>query len=263
MFENQLNSIPSEPPRSAKLLPGLSLRSAISRGSLLFPLAFVVFFSMMPLIFAFEDPNARLALGHVETVEAKVLDVARDATCKGSCADVTYAFSPLGGPEYRATRSVCPRSAYFTIRPGETVPVKYLVSDPSFSAIAGETSTNPGFYAGFLMFPAFALVFFVPLLLPQFRRVVRDRSLFRNGRITRGTVVFVKPSAGWTWPGWPGSSASEVFIQYQLPSGATAEASAQCQSDWLLRHIAPGTTVHIAYLPSRPSRAILLDAYVR
>jgi len=218
---------------------------------------------MMPLIFAFEDPNVRLALGHTETIEAKVLHVAKEGSCKGSCADVTYGFSPLGGPEYRATRSVCPRSAYFTVRPGEPIPVKYLVSDPSVNAVAGETGTNPGFYAGFLLFPVFAIVFFVPLFLPQLRRVLRDRSLFRKGRIARGTVLFVKQSAGWTWPGWPGSSASEVFIQYQLPSGAPAEAIASCQSDWLLRQLAPGISVHIAYLPSQPSRAVLLDAYIR
>lgn len=263
MFEDQLDRIPAEPPRSSALLPGLRLGSAISRRSLIIPLAFVALLALMPLFLMFEDPKARLTLGRSETTSGKVVHVAEGDACRGRGREITYTFVPLRGPEYHASRSVRSGSPYFNVRPGDSIPVKFLVSDPSVSTIAGEADTDPGLYFAFFFFPLFAVLIFGPLFLPRLGQVFRDRRLFRRGRVAHGTVLFVKQSVASTWPGWPGWCVSEVFVGFQLPSGAAAEARATCQNDWLLQHLQAGAPVHIAYLPDRPSRAVLLEAYVR
>lgn len=169
----------------------------------------------------------------------------------------------MGGPEYRSVESVCGGSPYFNAAVGQLIPVRFLVSDPSVSAIAGERGGNPTPYLMFLLFPLFGLLFFAPFLLPQLRRVLRDQRLFRRGRVVRATVSFVKQNVTSSWPGWPGSAVSEVFVSFQSSSGVPLEARAACQDEWLLTHLSPGSAVHIAYLPSRPARAVLLEAYLR
>lgn len=76
MFEDQLAGIPSEPPRPTSLLPGLRVRSVIPLSALWVPLLFLGFFATVPLIFALEDRQTRLALGRSQTVAGTVGEVA-------------------------------------------------------------------------------------------------------------------------------------------------------------------------------------------
>jgi hypothetical protein len=217
----------------------------------------------MPVLILFQDPGARLALGRSEATTGTVLQVtARDGD-QARSASITYSFRPKEGPEYRTSQAVGASSSYAHVRPGENVPVTFLVSDPSVSRIAGQGDSAPELFILLLIFPIFGLLFLGPLFLPRIRIVLLDRKLFRTGRVTTGTVVFVKQSVGWTWPGWPGWYAAQVFVRFDLPTGAPAEATATCQNEWLLQHLPPGAPVRIAYSPDRPSRAVLLNAYVR
>jgi len=115
-----------------------------------------------------------------------------------------------------------------------------------------------------LFFPIFFLTaFLAPVLVARLLRISRDRKVFRLGNIAKGTVTFIKPGAIFMWWGWSGATTAEVYVKYPDDSGSQFEARALCQNDWLIRQLSPGTLVHIAYLPKRPSRAMLLDAYVR
>lgn len=263
MFEDVLSKLSAEPPRSLDLLPGLRIKSAVSGGPLLIPLAFVVLFALMPLFILSADPGARLAIGQTRVTQARVISVASDAACRANGNRITYAFRSPVGTEYRATSSVCPDSAYFAIRPDESIPVKYLVSDPSINAIAGQREANTPPIALFAIFPLFALLIFTPMFVPQLREVLRARRFVRRGRVARGSVLFVRSKINSPWPGWSGSSISDVFVTHQLSSGVSVEAIVKCSNNWLLYHLSPGTSVYIAYLPGAPSKAVLLDAYVR
>src|SRR5262249_15592141 len=143
------------------------------------------------------------------------------------------------------------------------VPVRFLVADPTISDIDGERGASPSFYAPFLLLPIFFVFFFAPFLLPQLRRLVRDRRLFRHGRVVPAVVVFVQQRATASWPGWPGLGVREMFVSFQLPNGPEAEARVACHNEWLLNHLPPGAVVHIAYLPDNPRRGALLEAYLR
>jgi hypothetical protein len=261
MFEDHLASIPQEPPRPVTLLPGLRLSSAVPPRTIALPLLFVLLFALMPLLFLLQDPEARLVLGRSETTTGTVLEVAqRDDYHQRA---ITYAFRSVSGPEYRASQAIRRRSPYANVRPGDSVPVKFLVSDPSVSVIAGEEDPGPSVFFPFLMFPLFGLVFLGPFVAPRLRAIMRDRWLFRRGRITTATVIFVKQRTNSAWPGWPGWSAADVVVGFHLPSGESAEATLTCHNEWLLHHLAPRTSVRVAYSPDRPARAMLLDAYVR
>lgn len=261
MFEDQIAQFPPNPPRAAGLLPGLRLASAVSRSSLMIPLFFVVIFSLMPFSFFFSDPHARLSLGHTETITGRVVAIAPSG-CRGEGHKITYAFAPPNGTEYRATSSACRGSPYFDVASGDHVPVTYLTSDPSINTIAGESDVNAPPFFIFLFFPLFGLLIFLPFV-PQIREVFRARRRFQKGVIAKGTVVFVKRKTSFSFPGWPGANAAEVFITYTAASGTAVEAKAFCNNDWLLNHLPPGTMVNIAYMANRPDAITLLDAYIR
>ena len=109
----------------------------------------------------------------------------------------------------------------------------------------------------------FILLVFGPLYVPQLRELMRARRAYKNGEIPRAKIVFVKKRVQTTWPGWPGSSSSDVFVRYPSVAGHNREATAFCQNDWLIAQLAPGATVHIAYLESEPTHAVLLENYLR
>ena len=103
----------------------------------------------------------------------------------------------------------------------------------------------------------------VPDLLPRSVQLLRDRKLYRDGVLTTASVIFVKPSGVFSWLPWSGLQSADVCLRFQVGTVGNTEARTVCRNDWLLKQLAPGTPVQIAYLPKRASRVALLDAYVR
>lgn len=262
MLEEQIAGIPRRPPRQVSDLPGLKWTSISSRTGLAFPIALVIFFCLFPLIVLYSEPSARLAYGHTEVADGRVVSVAASG-CHGDGQSVTYAFTSRNTVEYRGTASVCSGSPYSDLAPGQAIPIKYLVADPSNNAIAGVMEGNQPPLAFFFLFPFMALLFIGPLFLPQVRELARARRIFRKGEIVQGKVVFVKRRSASSWPGWPGTSSTDIFVSYRLPSGATAEAKAWCNNDWLLNNLPPGAEVNIAVMAEKPKEAVLIEAFVR
>lgn len=205
----------------------------------------------------------RLAWYRTGVANGKVISVTGGKSCNGTGVNVVYLFQPPNQPEFRGSQSVCPTSPYHSTQPNQTVPVKYLASDPSVNLIAGEGEADPPLYLAMFLFPLFGLLMFSPMFLPPILQLLRDRRIFRLGRIAQGKVVFVKQLTGASWPGFPFTSTSEIFVSFQLASGEGAEARALCRNEWLVHHLPAGASIHIAYLKNRPSRVVLLEAYVR
>ena len=262
MFEEDIARLPVEPPRVATLLPGLRISSTISRTTLILPIVVVALFTLLPLSITFSDPQARLAVGHTEVVDGRIVTL-RPNGCRGQGHQITYTFSPPTRVEYRATASLCPGSPYYELNAGDHVPVKYLASDPAINTIADTSAADQPPFLLFFFFPIFALLILLPTFLSQIRPLLRARHLFQKGRIVLGSVVFVKRRTNSSWPGWPAPTTAEVFVTYRPPAGNIQEAKAWCNNDWLLGQLKPGSMVHIAVLSDRPDEAALLDAFVR
>ena len=264
MFEDQFAQVPSNPPRRPEILPGLRFASAVSRSALLLPLVFVGFFTLIPFSIAVSDPAMRLALGPTRTTQGRVLSTANISACRGSNARrVTFAFSPEPGREVRGAATLCEESPYYSIGVGDSIEVKFASGNPSVNALQGGARNDAPPVALFLLMPAFILAIFAPMFVPQIRELLRARRYFRTGQLATGTVIFVKKRITATWPGWPGSTAAEVFVEFRPTAGEKREVVAWCPNEWLVYNLTPGAKVHVAYSDSKPDRAALLEAFLR
>jgi Protein of unknown function (DUF3592) len=262
MFEDELAALPPQPPRTA-LLPGMRLGAALPGRALLLVLVFLALFASMPLTIIRSDPMMRLQFGPSREVEAHILSVS-DSTCGGSRARrVVYEFSSADGRHYRGSAQLCEQSPYYSVGLGESIPVRYLGSDPAVNAVRGASNNAAPPLIPFVLFPLFFLLILSPMYVPQFREVMRARRLFRNGLLATAQVVFVRKRNTMSWPGWPGSGTADVFLSFQLPSGQRREGIAWCANEWLLNQCARGAAVHIAFMPDRPERVALLEAFLR
>ena len=263
MFDEELATIPSNPPRTG-VLPGMRLSTAVPRSTLLLLLAFVVFFANFPLAIMSSDPKMKLSLGPSRTTEGRVLDVSQVSGCRGSSARrIVYAFSSQSGTEFRGVSMVCGGSAYYSAQVGDRIEIRYLTRDPALNAIAGADSGDEPPLALFTIFPLFFVLLLSPLYLPQLREVLRARRLYKSGVLAPGKVVFVKRRNAATWPGWPGGASADVYVAYQPSTGGRSESIVWCTNDWLLYQLSPGATVHILLPADRSGRGALLEAFIR
>ncbi len=262
MFEDQLASLPAQPPR--EVLPGMRLSAAVPRGAVLLVLLLVAFFAILPLSLMSADPMLRLQLGDTRVAQARVLSLADARGCGTSAARrFVYEFSAGPGRKFHGIAVVCEDSPYYATGVGETLEIRYLASDPAIHALrdAGRDQGPPLLF--FMLFPLFFLIVLAPMYVPQFREVMRARRLYRSGLLTTAHVVFVRKRTSMSWPGWPGRSSGEVFLAYQLPNGTRRESTAWCANDWLLSQLSRGAPVHIAFSERSPKRVALLEAFVR
>ena len=263
MFENELSTVPLNPPRTG-VLPGMRLGNAIPRSTYLVLFAFIVFFAAFPLTMMTADPTMKLGLGPSRTAEGHMLAVSDANGCRNSGSrQVVYAFVSESGHEFRGTSTLCQASPYYSAQPGDKIEVRYLVRDPSVNAVVGSNADNQPPLFPFLIFPLFFLLIFSPLYLPQLREVLRARRLYKTAALVQGQVVFVKRRNIGSWPGWPGTSSADVFVGYQLPGSGPAETLVSCSNEWLINKLSPGTPVHILLARDKAERGVLLEAYIR
>jgi len=263
MFDEELATIPSNPPRTG-VLPGMRLGAAVPRSTLLLLLVFAAFFAFFPLAIMSSDPKMRLSLGPSQTTEGRVLALSQVSACRGASARrVVYTFASQSGSEFRGASIACEGSLYYSAQVGDKIEIRYLTRDPAVNAIVGTDSGNEPPMALLVIFPLFFGLALSPLYLPQLREVLRARRLYRSGVLASGRVVFVKRRNFGTWPGWPGNTSADVYVAYQSSSGARAEAIVSCTNDWLLNQLSPGATVHVLLPADRSGRGALLETFIR
>ena len=261
MFDEQLAAVPAHPPRSG-VLPGMRLRTAIPRSTLIILLALVLFFGSFPLLIMSSDPKGQLELRGVNT-EGQVVSVADvPSGCRGPARRLIYEFKAQSGGSFRGGATLCEDSPYYSAKAGDSIEIRHLRDDPGRSAPASADPNEPPVFI-FMIFPVFFLLVLSPMFLPQLREVLRARRLYKTGTLTRGQVVFIKKRSFGVWPGWPGSSSFDVYVAQQLPSGERIETVVWCTNDWLVNQLVPGTTVHILCPSNRSQRGALLEAFVR
>jgi hypothetical protein len=260
LTSDDLSRIPAEPPRRPDLLPGLGLSRALPKRVLAFPLVLLAAFALMPLLVLTATDEGRLAFGETERAEARVESAEASPGCGGAGTDLVYSFTSRDGLAYKGRETVCPRSPYAQVQPGDTVPIEHLKSDPGVSAIADGDDAGPGPLLTLLFFPLFPLLFVVPIYWPRVSQLLRDRKLFRSGTLARGRVRFVARQHDAHWPGWPVPVRGEVYVAVGLPSGEDREVKAICTNDWLLTHLPPDAEVTVCL---QGDAAVLLENYLR
>jgi hypothetical protein len=261
MFEEELAKLPANAPRRPDLLPGLRIKSAVSSANIMVAFFLVFIFGLVSLTVLYADPHERLAIGSTKIIAGNVASVTLSG-CNGSGHLINYGFVPPGSIRYVGSLSACSGSKYYKLGPGDGIPIKYLVSDPTVHAVLGTADADRPPDFTLLILPLFALFGLIAVASPL-RQILKVRKIFRRGNITKGTVLFVKRRVNSVMSRWPSMMPAEVYINFQLPSGTIAEARTRCSNDWLLGHLAPGAEVHIAVNPRKPDDIVLLDAYIR
>jgi hypothetical protein len=262
LFDDELSAISASPPRTG-VLPGMRLRNAMPRSTIVLLIVFIAFFVFLPLSILSSDPKAKLSFGPTQTQQGGVLSSTETRGCRDKAAHtVVYAFSSASGGEFRGAAVVCEGSPYYDVRQGDRIEVRYLSRDPAVNAIAGTNFDDEPPVLLFLLFPFFFLLILSPLYLPQLREVLRARRLYKTGELAMGEVVFVKRRSLVSWPGWPGSTTADVFVAHDMPGGGRAESVVVSSNDWLLNQLAPGTRVRVLR-GGKSDRGVLLEAYVR
>lgn len=262
MFEEEFARLSVEPPRGVESLPGLRLRGAIPTSAIILPLIFVSFFLTIPLSIMNADPAMRLAMGTTESTQGHVISITSGSACRAAASHhVTYSFSSESDHEYRGGANLCEESPYYSVNPGDEIPVRFLKSDPAVNALPDDGRNQSPPIALFFFMPFFFLAIFAPLFWPTIREVLRARRLFKNGRLATGKVIFIKKRTTSLWPGMPGNSACDVYIEFLTPTGKH-EAVAWCQNDWLINQLVPGASVHVAYL-DKSDKVALLEGFLR
>src|SRR5690349_7941723 len=262
MFDEQLSNLATSPPRSLRLLPGLLVWNAIFHREVWIPLLYIGLFGLLPVLMLFAELRSKLSFGPSQIAAGTVIQATAVQHTRDT--EITYRFRTTDDQEYRATRTVGSESPYTGVHPGDSVPIRYQIGRPSRSLIVEDREKDADHLFFFLLFPLFAAVFFLgPTSIPRLIQLLKDRRVFRKGELTDASVVFVNPRGVFSWFGWCGLYSADVFVKFQLSSGDQAEAKTVCRNDWLLRQLGPGTSVHIAYMPNRPARVVLLETYVR
>jgi hypothetical protein len=263
LTEELFSRLPARPPRPFDLLPGLRLSRGAALRNMGLPLALVALFALMPVMIVFTDPSAMFAIRDKATTTGRVEQVKSSRGCDGGSTEIFYSFSTREGVPFRGQETVCAGSPYAGVREGDAVPIVYVKDDPELHGIAGGRRTSAGFPFPVLLFPLFALLIFVPLFWPRCAQLLRDRKLYRSGpTLARGRVVFVTREQGMSWPGWPTSSRSTVYVQVQSPALGAREVQAVCTNEWLIGHLPPGAEVTVVCHANKP-RAVLLENYLR
>ncbi len=248
-----------EPPRSTDLLPGLRFLSAVSWRALLFPAAMLVLVAAMPIFVMTSDPQFRLNRGGL-TVQGRIVSV---KPLGASARQIEYVFTPPGSLEYRGTCRCAQDRTYFEAKPGDPVPIRYLPSNPTVNQLQENSDANAPPFIFILFFPVLGLLIFAPMVVPQIKQLLQARRIFKNGRIAKGSVLFVKRRPAGPWMPQSGSTAAEVFISFSVAPGVEREGRAWCGNDWLLNQLPSGAIVRIAFVPERPDELMLVDAYIR
>ena len=158
--------------------------------------------------------------------------------------------------------TLCEESPYYSVNQGDAIEVRFLKGEPTVNALPDQSRNQAPPLALFLFMLFFFLAIFAPLFWPPIREVLRARRLFKSGRLATGKVIFIKKRITSLWPGMPGNSASDVYIEFLTPMGKR-EAVAWCQNDWLLNQLVPGTSVHVAYSDEDSDKVALLEGLLR
>jgi len=245
------------------LLPGLKYISILSKQAAI-PLIFVFFFtSIFPVMIISADKNSRMFFHKMSRAEAKIMAVSQTDECGHYRKEMHYTFKTDDRKTYYGKWASTKDSPYWHTKDGDTVPVIYDPSDPSFNGIDGELGKNSPPFIIVFIFPLFFILICSGAFTPVLCRLKSARKIFKIGRVTKGRVVFVKRRGLSSFPYFPTPSTLQLFFEFQKENGETVEASMVTDNDWFLSKLETGDPVTVAYISGKPKNSIVVDCFFR
>ena len=101
------------------------------------------------------------------------------------------------------------------------------------------------------------------MFLPNIKQIFKARSIFKEGQITEGEIVFIGRKKFSIASNFKAGSNLEVFFSFEIKTGKRIESMISTDSDWLVCKLEGGSPVTVAYLEAKPKISIILDFYYR
>lgn len=258
ILREEIERIPTGPPRSADLLPGLRYKKGVS--PMWLPVILLLFVPVAFLIALSQSPEGKLAFRATRIVSGRVESVDRRNVCRGG-ASIGYSFTTLDGVARQGRARACPPSPYTDVGPGDAIPVRYLESDPSMSRVGSSRIEAVAAVAAVVVVSALVALMVGAMFWPLVGRHRRDRKLFQTGQLVRGRVSYVKTQLQNPWnASLARLNTAEVYVRVGLDGGAEREVTTLCTNQWLALQLSPGSEVHVCVVDDR---AMLVENYLR
>ncbi|MEM1112454.1 MAG: DUF3592 domain-containing protein [Pseudomonadota bacterium] len=267
MFEREIEKLRKDPQRNPSELQGLAVKSILS-ASPMFLVLFIGVFFLLPLVigFASQIDVAAAARLKAEGTHTQAIVHSNEAVSSGSsCSRLYYEFKSAEGLTYSGDSAVKENSPSCDLEKGDTVTVSYLAEDPTVSDIESRLAGVAPSLGFFLTLPLVFLVFlfmFAPTLVPDIKRALGHRKLYKNGRWAEGELIFVKEGKASFSPGVTVPSSKLIF-KFTSSNEQTIEAECEVRNRWLTNHLQPGQKVNVVYSNSKPNKAFIVEAYIR
>ena len=174
----------------------------------------------------------------------------------------------IQGRDYFGNTLLNNTSPFSNLQVGDTLEVNYDASDPNsnqpnYNSQQHAKAQEDFPTAIFLAFPFLMLMFVGPLFWPIMRVWFLARRLCESGNLAQGYIVWIRPHSPFSFPNaQTNPNRCEVF--YRWMHGAEAcEGKMLCDNLWLLNQWKVDAPVVVAYDAEKPSRSIVLEAFVR
>lgn len=102
-------------------------------------------------------------------------------------------------------------------------------------------------------------MWFIPFLGPKAKLALRARGLWKSGRLTQGTLVFVKTPA---LTRYYFGGTQEVIFRFHDEQQLEHTVSMGCDNAWLLNQLHPDIPLVVLYDRKKPARAIFLEPFL-
>lgn len=262
MFD--FKDIPEKPPRSIALLPGLKYASLFDKWTLLLLIVIILMVAIFPIMmFLSMEKSMRLPFIEMEKADGIVNEIMDDSKCDRKSVAIHYYFMTKENRTYYGKYVTCQGSKYSTLKVGDSIPIVYDPKDSSFNGIEGELGKNDPPFIIFLFFPLFFLFIFAPMLMPNLKQVRNARSIFKNGIIIKGEIIFIGRKKLMSPFNFKGLTSMEVFYRFNTLDGKIIEAKTPTNNEWLTNKFEIGSTITVSYIEKKPKKSIILEFYYR
>ncbi len=260
MFDREISQLSRQPNRNVCELKGLAIKNVFSLSLLLPVVAMIIFFAMFFLVEKSDDRHLLFEKGdHVRAVvyASKAIESESNA-----CARIYYEFKAKNGFKYSGDSRVDVNSNACHLKNGDSITVVYLPDHPTINEVESKVSGFSGLGRMFFLFPLFFLIIFAPMLMPDLRKLLFHRRLYRTGIWSEGKIVYIKNGNQSFLDGYVNASA-KLYFEFNLPDGRLVESVTEVRNEWLVNNLEYDQKINIIYNASRPRKAMVIECYIR
>lgn len=263
MFD--FKDIPEKPPRSVSLLPGLKYSIVLNKPMIFSIIFFVLMIGIFPVIMILSvEEGFLLPFIHMEKTEGSITKIIDNSKCDRESISIHYRFLTNQNRIYYGEYIFYRSNLYSSLKIGDNLPVIYNPRDPSFNGIEGEMGKDSSPILIFILFLLIFLFIFSSVLMPNIKQIKAARSVFKNGIITKGEIIFIrrkKPTN--IFDATKRLANMEVFFLFCTENGERLESKITTDNDWLSNKLEIGSSVSVVYMERKPQKNIILEFYYR